>query len=98
MLETIQIALSVLIFITLLFSVIFSFRSRRQTDPKQKGINTALMNISMGLMLIVIAITQLFFMSDTATRRVFGTVCMLLGLFNLFAGIRNYAYFNRMSR
>ncbi|MBV6714072.1 YtpI family protein [Paenibacillus chitinolyticus] len=98
MLETVQIVLSTLIFITLLFSVVFSFRSRRKTDPKQRGTNAALMNISMGLMLILIAVTQLFFLSDTPVRRIFGTICLLLGLFNLFAGIRNYLYFSRMSR
>jgi formate/nitrite transporter FocA (FNT family) len=86
----------ILIIVPLIFSVLFSFRSRRSQDPKQRGLLTAKMNISMGLMLIVIAGSQLFFVESSNTSRVFGTICFLLGLFNLFAGLRNYSQFNRM--
>lgn len=95
MLSTVQIVLSTLIIVTLLFSVFYSFRHRRETDPKRRGQLAAKMNIAMGLMLIIIAITQLFFFSDMIARRIFGTICLLLGLWNLFAGVRNYIHFNR---
>ncbi|MCR8643706.1 YtpI family protein [Paenibacillus sp. N1-5-1-14] len=95
MLDMIRTLLFVLVLVTLVLSVYFSFRYRRHTDPKQRGVYAARMNICMGLMLVFISITQLFFFSDTNMRRIFGTVCLLLGFFNLFSGIRNLNYFNR---
>jgi hypothetical protein len=76
-------------------SVYYSFRSRKQTDPKLRGLMASRMNIAMGIMLVIIAVTQLFFFTDSNVRRVFGTICFLLGLFNLFAGLRNQSHFNR---
>lgn len=93
--QTIQTILIVLIVLTLVLSVYYSFRSRKQLDPKQRGIYASKTNIMMGLMLIIFAITQLFFFTDSITTRIFGTVCFLLGVFNLFAGIRNHSHFNR---
>ncbi|WP_327204059.1 YtpI family protein [Paenibacillus tyrfis] len=93
--QTIQWTLSVLIVIFLILSLYFSVRYRREAEPKQRGLYSARMNIFMGLMLVVIAVSQLFFFEDSATRRIFGTVCLLLGLFNLFAGIRNHNLFSR---
>jgi len=93
--NSIQTVLFALIIITLLISVYCSFRYRRATDPKVRGLWSSRMNIMMGVMLVIIAITQLFFFTDSVIRRTFGIVCILLGLFNLFAGIRNYGYFSR---
>lgn len=94
----IQITLFSLICILLALSLYFSFRSRRETDPARRGLFSARMNICMGLMLVLIAITQIFFFSESSFRRIFGTVLVLLGLFNLFAGIRNHGHFDRMLR
>lgn len=94
----IQITLFSLICILLGLSVYFSFRSRRETDAAKRGLYSARMNICMGLMLVLIAITQIFFFSESSFRRIFGTVLVLLGLFNLFAGIRNHGHFDRMLR
>jgi hypothetical protein len=54
------------------------------------------MNISMGLMLISISVIQLFLFTGSSVRVVVGAVMLLLGLFNLFAGIRNYGIYNRI--
>jgi len=93
--DVIQVACSILILGTLIASVYYSFKYRRQTDPTLRGLFAARMNISMGIMLVVIAVSQLFFFNDSAIRRTFGTICLLLGLFNLFSGIRNHAAFQR---
>ncbi|UUZ93307.1 YtpI family protein [Paenibacillus sp. P25] len=95
MLQTVQYTLGALIVITLLISVYYSYRYRRESDPKRRGLYASRMNIAMGVMLIFIAVTQLFFFTDSIVRRIFGTVCALLGLWNLFAGIRNHGYFSR---
>lgn len=94
--EWIQTILSVCIVIALAFSLFYSFRSRKSQDPKLRGIYTSRMNIAMGAMLIIIAVTQLFFFTDSNTRRIFGVVCFLLGMFNLFVGLRNHSLLNRM--
>lgn len=94
--QTLQALLPLFIFVPLIFSVYYSFKSRRTQDPKQRGLYTARMNIAMGSMLIVIAVSQLFFFTDSNMRRVFGTICFLLGLFNLFAGLRNHSAFNKL--
>jgi Zn-dependent protease len=86
------------IVIMLVFSLYNSVRSRREKDPQKRGFYAARMNICMGIMLIAIAVTQLFFFTDSLMRRSFGVICFLLGVFNLFAGIRNYGYFQRMNR
>lgn len=95
MIANIQITLSTLIIIALGFSIFYSFRFRRETDPKLRGLFSSKMNMAMGLMLIIIAITQLFFFEDSVIRRIFGTVCLLLGLFNFYVGLRNYGHFSR---
>jgi ABC-type spermidine/putrescine transport system permease subunit II len=95
-LEIAQSLLPLLIFVPLILSVYYSFKSRRSQDPKLRGIYSARMNMAMGAMLIVIAVSQLFFFTDSNMRRVFGTICLLLGLFNLFAGLRNYSAFNKL--
>lgn len=94
--ETVQILLFIAIVVMLVVSVWFSFKFRREKDPVKRGLNGARMNIAMGIMLIIISVTQLFFFTDSITRRIFGTVCLLLGLFNLFAGIRNNSHFSRL--
>ncbi|KRF21321.1 YtpI family protein [Paenibacillus sp. Soil787] len=94
----IQITLFSLICLLLALSVYFSFQARREKEPAKRGLYSARMNICMGLMLVLIAITQIFFFSESSFRRIFGTVLVLLGLFNLFAGIRNHGHFDRMLR
>ncbi|TVY07421.1 YtpI family protein [Paenibacillus cremeus] len=96
--QTIQIVLSALIVVTLFITVFYSFRYRRERDPKLRGLYASRMNMAMGIMLVIIAITQLFFFTDSVTRRIFGTICLLLGLFNLFAGIRNHSHFSRLGQ
>lgn len=98
MLLWIQSILSILIIVTLAYSVYYSFRSRRETEPAKRGLYTARMNINMGIMLVLIAVTQLFFFTDSATRRIFGTVCLLIGLYNFFVGVRNHGHFQRLNR
>jgi hypothetical protein len=84
-----------LIIVSSVSSAVFSFRARRATDVKLRGLYAARMNISMGLMLIFIALLQMFLFSGSTLRVVIGALFMLLGLFNLFAGLRNHSHFNR---
>jgi hypothetical protein len=98
MLLWIQGILFAFIIVMLALSLYNSLRSRREQHPQRKGLYAARMNIFMGIMLVAIAVSQLFFFTDSLLRRSFGVICFLLGVFNLFAGIRNYGYFQRMNR
>lgn len=95
--EWIQFSLFTFVVVMLLLSLYYSIRYRRQRDPKLRSLYAARMNICMGIMLIGIAVTQLFYFQDTIIRRTFGTICLLIGLFNLFAGLRNHRTVNRMT-
>ncbi|EOS55805.1 MULTISPECIES: YtpI family protein [Paenibacillus] len=95
MIQTIQTILYVILIISCVGSVFFSFKSRRSLDPKTRGMAAAKMNICMGLMLIVLALIQMFLFSGSTLRVVIGAVFMVLGAFNIFAGIRNHGLYAR---
>src|SRR5690606_5821776 len=78
-----------------ILSVYFSFRYRRSIDAGLRGLQQARMNISMGIMLIAIALIQIFLFEANWLRSIIGAIFLLMGLFNLFAGIRNRKFFMR---
>ncbi|WP_127585245.1 YtpI family protein [Paenibacillus koleovorans] len=94
--QVLQTLLAAVILVTLGGSVYFSFKHRQQTNAKLRGLQAAKMNICMGIMLIAIALVQMLMFSGSTVRVIIGAVMMLIGLFNLFAGIRNHGYFDRM--
>jgi cell division protein FtsW (lipid II flippase) len=96
--HAIQLTLFILICLFLGLTLFYSIRSRRESDAAKRGLYTARMNICMGLMLVLIAITQIFFFSESSFRRIFGTVLVLIGVFNVFVGIRNHGHFDRLLR
>jgi hypothetical protein len=79
-----------------LSSVWFSFKSRRAADPKVRGLNAARMNLAMGALLLLAAITQLVLFEPDTVRIAVGSVFLLMGAFNVFAGLRNHGYFSRL--
>ncbi|MDF2717128.1 MAG: hypothetical protein K0R28_4053 [Paenibacillus sp.] len=89
-------ALLIVFACSLFGSVLFSVRHRRQQSRKARGIDAAKMNICMGTMLISISIIQLFLFTGSTVRVIVGAVMLLLGLFNLFAGFRNYGLYDRI--
>jgi len=82
--------------VSLVMTVFYSYKSRRNADGRLRGLYAARMNICMGVMLLFIAFIQMFLFPGSTLRVVIGAIFMLLGLFNLFAGIRNHGYFTRM--
>lgn len=89
----VQYVLSPGIFISLLFSIYFSVKSRQAKEPITKGLLAAKLNISMGSMLIFISAVQLFLSNESTLRIILGAIFLVLGLFNIFAGLRNQSYF-----
>lgn len=82
------------ILISLVFSAIFSFKSRRSADARTRAVFSARMNISMGVMLLFIALVQLFLSGGSTLRIVIGAIFLVLGVFNLFAGFRNLSLYS----
>jgi len=83
------------IMLALISWVVFSFRARRATDPTARGLNGARVNLSMGALLILASIVQFILFEPDTVRIIVGAAFLLLGLFNVFAGLRNHAYYRR---
>src|SRR4051812_5165803 len=94
--QIIQTILMVTIVSTLFGSVFYSYKYRRQTEHKKRGLFAAKMNMCMGVMMIAISFVQMLLFSGSTVRVVIGAIFLLIGLFNLFAGIRNHSFFSRM--
>jgi uncharacterized membrane protein HdeD (DUF308 family) len=96
MIMVLQWVFGISIIVSSILSATYSFKARRSTDARLRGLYSSKMNISMGIMLIFIALIQMFMYSGSSIRVVVGALFILLGLFNLFAGIRNHAHFARI--
>ncbi|RIX46335.1 hypothetical protein D3P08_26390 [Paenibacillus nanensis] len=86
------------ILITLALSVYFSWKSRRSPDMQTRGMHAARTNISMGFMLIFFASVLLFLSEDSTLRIVIGGLFIALGVFNLFAGLKNLSVYRSMTQ
>jgi glucose uptake protein GlcU len=86
--------LTAVILLSLISTVFYSFRSRTQSDAHKRGILTAKMNISMGIMLVAMAMLQIFLFEANTMRTILGIIFLLLGLFNFFSGVRNHMHYN----
>ncbi|WP_027087909.1 YtpI family protein [Cohnella panacarvi] len=96
MVFAIQLALTVLVIVTCCLSVYFSFKSRKSADVKQRGLYAARLNINMGLMLVFISILLMVLFSGSSVRVVVSSLFFLLGIFNLFAGMKNHSHYTRL--
>ncbi|CAH1219349.1 hypothetical protein PAECIP111893_04548 [Paenibacillus plantiphilus] len=83
---------------TSLLSVFFSIKARRQSDSRLRGLNTARLNMSMGVMLVFIALFFMLAYTGSTIKVIIGTLLLIMGLFNLFAGLRNHSVYNAMKR
>lgn len=93
MLESLQYIHNLSFVITLGFSIYYSVKYRRERKPDHKGLLQAKQNISMGIMLTLLSLYPLLFISGSSAGIVIGAIFLLIGLFNLFAGIRNHTVY-----
>lgn len=94
--NALPIILALIVVASLVMSAYYSFKSRRTADGRWRGLYASRMNINMGLMLIFLSILLLLMFSGSSVRVVVSSLFLLLGLFNLFAGIRNRSYYSRL--
>lgn len=93
MLSSLSFVLTAVILLSLLSTVFYSFRSRTQKDAYLRGLLAAKMNISMGFMLVAMALLQIFLFEANTIRTILGIIFLLLGLFNFFSGVRNHMHY-----
>ena len=93
-----QYVLSTVFVATLLSSIVFAVRSRVQQDPQKRGIFAARTNISMGIMLLSVASLQLIDFTMSWLRFFVLIMFALVGLFNLFAGLRSHRDYSRKAK
>ena len=95
-------SINFLALISMGFSLYYSFKSRRTKDAHLRGLLGAKMNISMGIMLTLLSIILLFVFvganEGSTIRVIIGSLFLLIGLFNIFAGLRNRKIFSNRSR
>lgn len=91
-----QTLLSIGVIASLAATVYYSLKHRRSADPKTRGLLAARMNIVMGIMLILLALIQMLLFTGSTVRVIVGAVFLLLGLFNLFAGLRNHSIYRSL--
>lgn len=96
MVSLIRYLLFALLIITCLCSAFYSYRSRRTTDIRLRGIYGSNMNISLGVMLVVLALICMFIFHGSTAGVVVEALFLVMGAFNIFAGLRNRSHFNRM--
>jgi len=88
-------ALLALVAVLSVLSVFYVFKSRRSADQRLRELYFARSNISTGSMTIAIACLYALLFSDSTLKVIVVAVLILLGLFNIFAGLRNHAFYSR---
>jgi Ca2+/Na+ antiporter len=64
----------------------------------KRGLSAAKMNISMGFMLLFMALLQIFMFEANTTRTILGTLFLLMGLYNFFSGVRSHLHYRSLER
>ncbi|NBD26087.1 YtpI family protein [Paenibacillus glycinis] len=82
--------------LTSLMSVYFSFKARRASDTRLRGMLSARLNMSMGVMLVFIALFMMLAFTGSTVKVIISGLIIVIGLFNLFAGLRNNSVYRSM--
>ncbi|AOZ93859.1 YtpI family protein [Paenibacillus crassostreae] len=93
MLTIIKYILLILLVITCISAAYYSIRSHRSNNPIDRGLYGSITNIFMGIMLIMIAITFMFIFHGSTPSIIVEALFLVLGAFNIFAGLRNRKHY-----
>lgn len=95
MLGIIRYALFAVLVISCIAAALYSIRARRKPDPIDRGIFLAATNISMGVMLLALAFIAMLMFSGSTPAVIVEAAFMVLGAFNIFAGLRSKSFYSR---
>ncbi|MGV2885153.1 YtpI family protein [Paenibacillus taichungensis] len=79
-------------------SALNSIRSRRTTDPIATGLYRSWTNVWMGSMLIILSLILMFVFTGSTLSVVVEALFLIMGAYNLFAGLRNRSYYARLQQ
>lgn len=91
-----QYLLYIAAFFAFVFAILYMMKARRADQQRSRGLYTARMNMSLGVLLVTAGSIQLFLFEETTTVRwIVGSIFVALGLINLYGGYRNHALFKK---
>ncbi len=93
MITVIKYILFILLVVTCITSAYYSIRSHRSSDPTDRGLYGAITNILMGIMLMMMSLVFMFIFRGSTLSIVVEALFLVLGAFNIFAGLRNRKYY-----
>lgn len=96
--DVLKYALIAIFAVAMVFSALNSIRSRRTSDAAIAGLYRSWTNIWMGGMLIVLALILMFVFTGSTLSVVVEALFLIMGAYNLFAGIRNRSYYARLQQ
>lgn len=95
MLGIINYALYAVFVISCVAAALYSINARRKPDPLDRGIFLASMNISMGVMLVTLSFIAMLLFSGSTPAIIVEAIFMVMGAFNIFAGLRSRSFYSR---
>ncbi|MCM3131587.1 YtpI family protein [Paenibacillus polysaccharolyticus] len=95
LIEVFKYILIALFAIAMICSALNSIRSRRTTDQHVAGLYRSWTNIWMGCMLIILALILMFVFTGSTLSVIVEALFLIMGAYNVFAGIRNRSYYAR---
>lgn len=81
--------------ISCIAAALSSIRARKMPDPIDRGIFHGVKNISMGIMLVALSFIAMLMFRGSTPAVIVEAVFIILGAFNIFAGIRSTSYYTR---
>lgn len=96
MIMFIKYLLFALLVIFMVCAAAYSISSRRSPDPLVQGTKRSIMNMLLGGMLVTLSLMSMFMFRGSTLNVVIEAAFLLLGLFNIFSGLRSYSYYSRM--
>ncbi|MEK3794807.1 YtpI family protein [Paenibacillus sp. FSL R7-0204] len=96
MIMFIKYLLFALLVIFMVCAAAYSISSRRTADPLIQGTRRSIMNMLLGGMLVTLSLMSMFIFRGSTLNVVIEAAFLLLGLFNIFSGLRSFSYYSRM--
>ncbi|AIQ28703.1 hypothetical protein P40081_11340 [Paenibacillus sp. FSL P4-0081] len=96
MIMLIKYLLFVLLVVFMISAAMYSFSSRRAADPLIKGLKRSIMNVLLGAMLVTLSLMSMFIFRGSTLNVVIEAAFLLLGIFNIFSGLRSHGYYSRL--
>lgn len=98
LIEVFKYILIALFAIAMICSAMNSIRSRRTTDQHVAGLYRSWTNIWMGCMLIILALILMFVFTGSTLSVIVEALFLIMGAYNVFAGLRNRSYYARLKQ